>query len=232
MKKIDELNLRNDVHIYDIRDDRYKAYGRIIDCLDPSEIMNYMEEHTNIPANGNVYVPSLAAMEELDIVHQISSLCYGGLAVQAGYCNGRNSTYNGFEYHKSAEINIAVADFMLVQGHCWEISDELTYSIDQPEVFFVEKGTIFEMYGTTLHLSPIKVCDEGFRDVVILPKGTNTPLSEEEKQIRDKAKSDGDKEAQLLLQKQKWVISHPEREPLIKQGAHPGVTGPNKELYY
>ena len=232
MKKLDELNLRNDVPIYDIKDDRFKAYGRIIECFDPAEIMSYMEEHTSIPDNGNIYVPSVPDMEELDIVKKISSLCYGGLAVQAGYCNGRNSTYNGFEYHKSVEINIAVSDCMLVLGHCWEISDELTYSIDQPEVFFVERGTVFEMFGTTLHLSPIKVTDEGFRDVVILPKGTNTPLSDQQKQLRDKAVSEGDKEARLLLQKQKWVISHPEREPLIRQGAHPGVTGPNKELYY
>lgn len=232
MKKIDELNARNDVQIYDINDARFASYGRVIKVLDVDEIMAYMEQNTAIPDNGNIYVPSVPEIESLPVVREISALCYGGLEIQAGYCNGRNSTYNGFEYHKSAEINIAVSDFMLVLGHCWEISDELTYSIDQPEVFFVERGTVFEMYGTTLHLSPIKVSDEGFRDVVILPKGTNTPLSDEEKNIRDRAIENGDKEAVLLLQKQKWVISHPEREPLIRQGAHAGVTGPNKELYY
>ena len=42
----------------------------------------------------------------------------------------------------------------------------------------------------------------------------------------------GDSEARLLLQKNKWVISHPQREPLMKQGAFPGVIGPNKELFY
>ena len=36
----------------------------------------------------------------------------------------------------------------------------------------------------------------------------------------------------LLLQRNKWVIAHPAREPLIRQGAYPGVTGENKELFY
>ena len=59
---------------------------------------------------------------------------------------------------------------------------------------------------------------------MILPRGTNTPL-------QDKAPN-ADPESRLLLQRNKWVIAHPEREPLIRQGAHPGLVGPNKELYY
>ena len=91
------------------------------------------------------------------------------------------------------------------------------------------KGTVIEMYETTLHLSPCRTCDEGFKAAVILPKGTNTPLSEEEKALRDQS---DDPEAELLLQRNKWVLSHPEREPLMRQGAHPGLIGENKELKY
>ena len=65
--------------------------------------------------------------------------------------------------------------------------------------------------------------------MVILPKGTNTPLKDEEKNQRKNA---GDLEQTLLLARNKWVIAHPDREPLIKQGAHPGVMGENKELFY
>ncbi|MCD8007843.1 MAG: DUF4867 family protein, partial [Clostridiales bacterium] len=60
--------------------------------------------------------------------------------------------------------------------------------------------------------------------IVILPRGTNTPL--EEKTVTD------DPESRLLLQTNKWVIAHPEREPLIRQGAFPGLLGENKVLYY
>ena len=84
-----------------------------------------------------------------------------------------------------------------------------------------------QLYRLALHLSPLAVSDEGFKDIVILPAGTNTPLDEKEK-------CDGgeDPEQRLLLQRNKWVIAYAAREPLIRQGAHPGVIGKNKELFY
>ena len=85
------------------------------------------------------------------------------------------------------------------------------------------------MYETTLHLSPCRVNDRGFMDIVILPRGTNTPLTNDEKAMRD---SCPDPEARFLLQRNKWVIAHPERKPLIDQGAVPGLLGDNKELFY
>lgn len=90
--------------------------------------------------------------------------------------------------------------------------------------FFVQMGTAIEMYQTTLHLSPCRVCDAGFKGIVILPRGTNTPLDEKPEHPVG--------EARLLLQRNKWVIAHPQREPLIRQGAYPGLLGENKELHY
>ena len=101
-----------------------------------------------------------------------------------------------------------------------------TYRIEDAKVFFVEKGTAIEMYQTTLHLSPCRVSDIGFKNVVILPRGTNTPLN------NGGADEAAIGEERLLLQRNKWVIAHPDREPLIKQGAYPGLLGENKELYY
>ena len=148
---------------------------------------------------------------------------YGGMDIQIGYCNGRNTTYNGFEYHKGSEINVAATDLMLVLGHTWQIEDNRFY-VGNEQVFFVPKGTAIELFQTTLHLSPCRVTDDGFRAVVILPRGTNTPLGEKPK--------DPTGENRLLLQKNKWVLSHPDREPLMRQGAFPGLIGENKELNY
>ncbi|MBR7071994.1 MAG: DUF4867 family protein, partial [Eubacterium sp.] len=92
------------------------------------------------------------------------------------------------------------------------------------KVFFVPKGTALEMYQTTLHLSPCRVNDEGFKDIVVLPRGTNTPLEEKQRCA--------DSESALLLQKNKWVIAHKDREPLVKQGAHVGLIGENIKLKY
>ncbi len=232
MTKLEELNLRNTVKINSARGASFRTYGRIIEGYDVSGLIEYMEKETGIPESGNIYVPSVPEMEALPCAARLAESVFGGLPAEVGYCNGRNSTFNGFEYHKAGEINIAATDLMLALGHSWDISQDLKYSVDSAEVFFVEKGTVFEMFGTTLHLSPMKTCDEGFKAVVILPKGTNTPLSEEEKTAAADAFAAGDSEARLLLQKGKWVISHPEREPLIKQGAWPGVIGENRELKY
>lgn len=223
MGLLEHLNSVNDVEIKSVLDtEAFKTYGRVVTGYDFSEIVSYMEKETPIPEQGNVYVPSVSEMEDIAVKEQVEKIIYGGMPIQIGYCNGRNTTYNGFEYHKGSEINIAVTDFMLCLGHVWDIRDN-TYNVEDVQVFFVPKGTAIEMYQTTLHLSPCRVTDEGFRGVVILPKGTNTPL--------DKL-APVDKEGELLLQRNKWVIAHPEREPLVKQGAVTGVIGPNKELHY
>ena len=221
---LERLNEVNDIKITSVFDDDFKTYGNVIEGYDFSELISYMEGYTDIPENGNVYVASVPEMEKLSIVQRVQGFFYGDMPVQVGYCNGRNSTYNGFEYHKGSEINVAVTDFMLVLGHTWEIAKDNTYKVEDARVFFVPKGTAIEMFQTTLHLSPCKVSDEGFKGVVILPRGTNTPL--------DNKPENATGEERLLLQRNKWVIAHPEREPLMKQGAFPGLIGVNKELYY
>lgn len=221
---LEHLNEVNDVKILSVFDDEFKTYGNVIPNYDFSKLTTYMENNTDIPESGNIYVASVAEMETEDIVNTIRDEIYGGMPIQVGYCNGRNTTYNGFEYHKGSEINVAVTDFMLVLGHTWLIAEDGTYRIEDAQPFFVPKGTAIEMFQTTLHLSPCRVYDEGFKGIVILPRGTNTPLESKP------ANKVG--ENKLLLQKNKWVIAHPDREPLIKQGAFPGLIGENKELRY
>ncbi|WP_367567402.1 DUF4867 family protein [Lacrimispora sp.] len=213
----------NDVPVHSVFDEEFKTYGRVVTGYDFSDMVSYMEEKTLIPENGNIYIASVPEMEQVPEAVSIRDGFYGGMDMQIGYCNGRNTTYNGFEYHKGSEINVAVTDFMLVLGHLWEIENN-TYKAEDAKVFFVEKGTALEMYQTTLHLSPCRVNDEGFKDIIILPKGTNTPLENKPEAA--------DNEGKLLLQRNKWVIAHPEREPLIRQGAVAGLLGENKELKY
>ena len=220
---LNRLNEVNDVRVYSVFDEEFRPYGKVIEGYDFSAIVDFMNKNTPIPAEGNVYVPSVEEMEKTAVKSEVETVFYGGMPIQIGYCNGKNSTYNGFEYHKGSEINVAVTPFMLVLGHVWEIEDN-TFSLGKEKVFFVPQGTVIEMYGTTLHLSPCKVADEGFRDVVILPRGTNTPLPERKKT--------DDPESVLLLQRNKWVLAHKDRKPLIDQGAHIGFLGENKKLNY
>ena len=220
---LERLNQVNDVTIRSVEDPEFASYGRIVTGYDFSPLLTYLEEKTEIPEAGNIYVASEPGLEAFPVMQALQNSFYGEMPIQIGYCNGRNTTYNGFEFHKGSEINVAATDFMLVLGHTWEIQNN-TYRVEDAKVFFVKKGTAIEMYQTTLHLSPCRVTDEGFRDVVVLPRGTNTPLEHKGEAA--------EAEAGLLLQKNKWVIAHPDREPLIKQGALPGLLGENKELFY
>ena len=220
---LERLNQVNDVIIRSVEDPEFASYGRIVTGYDFSPLLTYLEEKTEIPEAGNIYVASEPGLEAFPVMQALQNSFYGEMPIQIGYCNGSNTTYNGFEFHKGSEINVAATDFMLVLGHTWEIQNN-TYRVEDAKVFFVKKGTAIEMYQTTLHLSPCRVTDEGFRDVVVLPRGTNTPLEHKGEAA--------EAEAGLLLQKNKWVIAHPDREPLIKQGAHPGPLGENKELFY
>lgn len=227
MELLEHLNQVNDVTIYPVESEEFASYGRVLTGYDFTDAITYMQEHTKIPQEGNIYVASEEKLEAFPVMRQVCGQFYGGMTLQAGYCNGRNSTYNGFEYHKGSEINVAVTDLMLALGHRWEIREN-HYRNEDAKVFFVKKGTAIEMYQTTLHLSPLRVREEGFKAVVILPKGTNTPLTDEERSMT----AAGDKEGELLLMRNKWVLAHPDREPLIRQGAYPGIIGENKELFF
>lgn len=223
LTQLREINEKQNVKVYSIYEECFKTYGRVLTEYDFSELIQYMEIKSEMPETGNIYKASVEEMEQTEIAKKIRNQFYGQMEIEVGYCNGKNSTFNGMEYHKGSEINIAVTDFMLILGHIWDIQNN-TYRVEQSEVFFLEKGDAVELYQTTLHLSPCKVQEDGFKGIVILPKGTNTPLEGEKQQIEPIDR--------LLLQKNKWVISHPSREPLMKQGAFPGIIGKNIELFY
>lgn len=209
--------------ILSIHDPAFASYGRVVTGYDFEPLLSYLYEHSEMPEAGNVYVASVAELESTLPAKQLQEVLYGGMPIQIGYCNGKNQTFNGMEYHKGSEVNIAATDMLLILGHTWDIKEN-TYQVEDAQVFFVQRGEAIEIYQTTLHLSPCRVSEEGFRTVVVLPRGTNTPLE----------KTSGQREPldRLLLQKNKWVLAHPEREPLMKQGAYPGILGQNIELKY
>jgi hypothetical protein len=205
--------------VTDVFAESFLKYGKVLDEFPVNRIEKLMEE-TDIPQEGNKYVPSVESWEQGELKPFIEKTYFGCMSIQLGYCNGKNSNLNGLEFHKGSEINVAFTDFVLLLGHVNDIKDGC-FSVENIEAFFVPKGTAIEMYQTTLHLAPCKVTDDGFKCAVILPSGTNTSLSEEEK--------DHD---QLLFMKNKWLLSHPENVRFMSQGAHAGIIGENIALKY
>ena len=166
-----------------------------------------------------MYVASDRELEGLEVSKRIQKNMYGQLPIQVGYCNGRNRKMNAMEYHRTSEINVAATDLVLMLGRQQDVGEDGTYDTSLAEAFLVPAGTVIEVYATTLHYAPCHVEEDGFRCVVILPKGTNTDMEPvEELFFEDK----------LLFAKNKWLIGH--REGGLPKNAYLGLRGSNPEL--
>lgn len=171
-------------------------------------------EHTPVPEDV-IYVACEDILEECGDFAGLVRCVFGGLPIQAGYCNGHNDTLNALEYHRCSEVDIAVSDLILMVGRQQDVTEDLTYDTSKVEAFFVPAGTAVELYGTTLHYAPCGVDGAGFRCVILLPVGTNAPLP---------FKPSGSGEEKLLYAVNKWLLAHPDAGI---EGAHEGLCGEN-----
>ena len=201
------------MEIFSVGDERFRKYGKVWDGFECSKILKEME-HTPLP-DDVIYVPSVEEMEVLQEAVEFQNRVYGGLPIQIGYCNGNNHKLNALEYHRNSEINIAVTDMILLIGQLADVTPEHTYDTAKVEAFHVPAGTVVEMYETTLHYAPCNVGDNGFKCVVILPKGTNTEIDF----VLPKTGEDA-----LMTAKNKWLIAH---EEAGIEGAFNGLRGEN-----
>lgn len=203
------------MEIKSVHDQAFRAYGKVVEGYDCRQLIRTMEEETPLPEDV-VYVPSVEALEALPVAGEISSNLYGQMPVQIGYCNGHNKYLNAAEYHRDSEVNVAVTDLVLILGRQQDIAEDYSYDTAQMEAFLVPKGTMIEVYATTLHYAPCHVKEGGFRCVVVLPKGTNTDLDPVvQKNPEDK----------LLFARNKWLIGH--KEGGLPEQAFLGLTGEN-----
>lgn len=181
-----------------VTDASFGKYGRVLDEYDTAGIVKEMK-HTPMPKDV-LYVPSVEELEQLKIAEDFKNKGFGGLEVQVGYCNGHNEDKEAIEYHRCSEINVAATDLILWLGSQQDMEDG-AYDFDKLEPFFVPLGTAIEVYATTLHYAPCSHEREGFRCVVVLPKGTN-------EEIDFSFNKEG--EMKLLTAKNKWLIENQE----------------------
>ena len=214
-EKLKKLNTTID--FYEVSDKEFASYGRIIENLDPTEIVKTAKKIEN-PESGSSYLPSVADFEFLNIATEIENQCFGTLPTQVGYCWGHNTFMNATEWHTSSEINIAVTPLVLILGHIWDIENGRIDS-SKFKAFYLPADTVVEVYSTTLHFCPCEVEKNGFGCVVALPIDTNTDLSAKE-------------ENSLLFRRNKWIIAHEENITLINRGVVPGITGQNYKINY
>ena len=203
-----------------VTDATFKKYGRIVDNVDFSSLIEKLAE-TPLP-DGVAYEPSVAVLEEASIMEKVSNVAYGEMPVQIGYCNGHNTKLNALEYHRDSEINVAATDAVLLLGKLEDVETDFTYDTAKVEAFLVPAGTAVELYATTLHYAPCDVDNKGFKVAVILPKGTNYPLKTEHQKVADnKAPS----EDALITAVNKWLIGH--KDGGLDEGSFLGLKGKN-----
>jgi len=208
------------MEIKSLNSEAFIKYGYQIRGHDFSGLVEALVNNTDRPANGVIYVPGDEKLEGLPIAAVIRDNLFGGIPVQIGYCNGNNVTLNCLEYHRGSEVIVAAEDTVLLIAPLQEYRNN-NLDTAYVEAFLLPAGNAVLIYETTLHYAPCNAPgNDGFRTVVVLPKGTNT----EKPDIA--INNDEDK---LLMARNKWLIAHPDA-PEAKMGAFVGLSGANIKL--
>ena len=210
------------MEIIPVTDRRFAEYGQIVEGFDLTEILTLLQDATPLPADSTVYVASDANLEACAVAKELKDRGFGGLDVQIGYCNGVNSKLTCLEYHCTSEIDLAATDMILLLARQPEMEN---YQLDTKNIraFFVPKGTVVELFATTLHYAPCgAAAGRGFRMGCVLPRNTNG----EKPVVKCGAPED-----RLLWGLNKWVIASPGTQEAA-DGAFVGITGDPVALEY
>ena len=221
MNRLEELRAKNPgLPFYSVDDAAFRKFGRVVDypC---GALMAACEAACDMPQEGSRYLADIPELEANGELERAAHELRGEGSCQIGCCWGHSSKLNCLEYHRASEHNIAVSALVLLLASQQDMEGN-----ELPEgkviAFFVPKGTVIEVYATTLHFCPCETSEAGFRCIVILPRGTNHPL-EQEKMTQG--------EGRLLWAKDKWLVAHPEA-PAVARGAFPGIHGENYTVHY
>lgn len=207
------------MEIKKVTDPEFAPYGKVLEGYDFSGLVKTLEDKTPLP-DGVEYVGSVPVLEYTDAFGVLQNNVYGGMPVQIGYCNGHNTKLNCLEYHRDSEINIGSRDFILLLGKEDEIEGG-KFDTAKTKAFLVKAGQAVEVYGTTLHYAPCSAkAGEGFKVIVVLPKGTNGPVP------GLVAKCEEDK---WMTACNKWLLAHAESAE-AKDGAYVGLSGVNIDI--
>lgn len=220
MNPLDALRRKNpELPLFAVTDPEFEPYGRILPCADRDALSRAMEQ-TGIPETGNCYTASDPALEALSAIEAVGKTVFGGMPVQAGFCNGRGCTLNAEEYHKCSEVNYSTTGLVLLLALPSDVRDR---TLDSKDVrgFYLPPETLIEIHPRVLHFAPCRIGTTGFNCLVVLERGTNAPLNAVD--------TSAPGEAGLLWMQNKWLLCHPDSPQAVK-GAFVGITGENLTL--
>lgn len=201
------------IPLYSIENRKFSRYGVCLENMS-AQCLRRISIHEFPYTGGTNYVASSLPLEKCNESRLIGEVVFGEMEIQAGLCWGDNSAMNGMEYHKSSEVLVAVTHFVLILGYLGDVTS-CGWDSRKAECFYVPLGTFLELYSTTLHLAPCRVDNNPFYAVVLLPKGTNTPLASGP--------------SGMLWMRNKWLLAHQEN-PVSKKGAAVKIAGENIKI--
>lgn len=202
--------------IRSVTDPEFQDYGYVL-SFNTDEIVSYLKEKAKMPKENNIYVRDDKDMKSLSGIDEIHEKVYGLGDIEVGYCNGYNSILNCMEYHSCPEVDIAADDLVLLLARPKDLKDGILNSKDV-KAFLVKKGEAVCLYPYTMHFSPCKLSDNGFRCAIILSDKTNMDL---DKKVDDKT----------LWKVNKWLLAHKDSKQATL-GAYVGIVGENIKVEY
>jgi hypothetical protein len=199
-------------------DKAFKPYGVVLEGYDFSALLKTLDETTDKPSSGVLYIPGDPRLEALPVYAELRDRAFGGIPIQIGYCNGFNTRLNCLEYHRGSEICVASDDVIMLLAKLQDVADG-KIDTSRVEAFSLPRGTGILYYETSMHYAPAKP-RAPFRTIIVLPRETNTDLP---------AIKPANAEDRLLRARNKWLYAHADA-PEAKAGAVVGITGKNIDV--
>ena len=197
----------------------FQNYGQVLTGYDLGALLDTLEAVTPLP-EGVSYVPEQPELMALPAAQELSVGAYGGMPIQLGWCNGHNTKLNCLEYHRDSELNLGTRDFILLLAKREEMENG-RLNTENVAAYYVPAGVLVEVYATTLHYAPCSAkAGEGFKVLIVLPKGTNGPKP---------AVTVRNKEDKCLAACNKWLLAHAESAE-AKGGAPVLLDGVNVDI--
>ena len=205
--------------ILPVTDPSFQNYGQILEGYDLKELLATLDKVTPCP-DGVDYVPEQAELQVLPIEKELRNNAYGGMPIQIGWCNGHNTKMNCLEYHRDSELNVGTEDFILLLAKREDLVNGVL-DADKVAAYYCPAGVMVEVYATTLHYAPCSAKKgQGFKVVIVLPKGTN--LAKPEITVKNA-------EDEILWAANKWLLAHADSAEAA-QGAKVLITGTNPDI--
>ena len=137
--------------IASVCDEAFAPYGDVLEGYDTQELCRRLQRRAT--GEGVRYQASLPELEALPLRTALEDRAFGGMPIQIGVCEGRNTRLNCLEYHQCSEINIGADDFILLVARREEIRNG-RLDTGKVRAFRVPAGMAVRLYATTLHYAP------------------------------------------------------------------------------